>query len=88
MRNVCLGFLLAALLSTPAFAGQDPAAAPTKAKDPDKIVCKTDRSTGSMIAGRICKKRSEWEQEKFQAQELMDDNNRSSRQSDRPRGGG
>jgi len=86
MRNFCLGCLAIAFLAVPAIAADPPSE--KKAKDPDKIICRTDRSTGSMIAGRICKKRSEWEQEKFQAQELMDDNNRSSRQGQIPRGGG
>jgi hypothetical protein len=85
MRNFCASCLVIAFLSTSAVAADTPKA---KKTDPEKIICKTDRSTGSMIAGRICKKRSEWEEEKVQAQELLNEHNRGSRQSDRPRGGG
>ena len=84
MRNVCLGLIMAAFLSAPAIAADPPK---DKKSDPDKIICKVDRSVGTMISERICKKRSQWDEEKFQAREMMDDRNRVGQQQ-RPAGGG
>ena len=84
MRNVCLGLIMAAFLSAPAIAADPPK---DKKADPDKIVCKVDRSVGTMISDRICKKRSQWDEEKFQARKLMDDRNQLGQQTQRPSGG-
>jgi len=75
---------MVAFLSAPAIAS-DPAK--DKKRDPDKIICKADKTTGSSISERICKKRSEWDEEKFQARQLLQDTNRTGQQR-MPTGGG
>ena len=84
MRNLCFGLTMVATLSGAAIAADTQK---EKKGDPDKIVCKVDRSTGSMISDRICKKRSEWDEEKYQARDFMDDRNRVGQQP-RPAGPG
>lgn len=85
MLKLCTGLLMVAFLSAPAIAAD-----PTKDKknDPDKIICKSDRTTGSAISERICKKRSEWDEEKYQARELLDGRNRMGQENRQPSGGG
>ncbi|HJR82492.1 MAG TPA: hypothetical protein VJ775_01055 [Sphingomicrobium sp.] len=84
MRNIFLGLLLAASLSTPAIAGDS---SKDKKAGHEKVVCKVDRSTGSHISDRICKTRSEWDEEKARAREVLDDRGRVGQQS-APAGGG
>ena len=85
MRNVCTGLLMIAFLSAPAIAA-DPAK--DKKNDPEKIICKADKTTGSAISERICKKRSEWDDEKFRTREFLDDRGRVGQQQGVPGGGG
>ena len=85
MRRLFSGLLMVAFLSAPAIAA-DPAK--NKKNDPDKVICRVDRTTGSAISDRICKKRSEWDEEKYQARELLDQRNRMGQDNTRPRGGG
>ena len=73
MSKLLVGLLMLGL-SAPALATDPPKT--EKKADPDRIVCKVDRSTGSMISDRICKKKSEWQEDKFQARDLMDNLNR------------
>ena len=85
MRRLFSGLLMVAFLSAPAIAA-DPAK--NKKNDPDKVICRVDRTTGSAISDRICKKRSEWDEEKYQARELLDQRNWMGQDNTRPRGGG
>lgn len=39
--------------------------------DPDRMVCKRDKETGSRLSKRICKSAAEWEQERMDNQEAM-----------------
>jgi hypothetical protein len=85
MRKVTTGLLMIAFLSGPAIAGDQ-----TKDKkgNPEKVVCKADKSTGSAISERICKTRAQWDEEKFQAREIMDDRGRVGQQQRAAGGGG
>lgn len=87
MRKLLFGFAAIAVLSVPAFAA-DTASETTKAKDPEKIVCKVDRTTGSSISERICKKRSEWDNDKEEARKVLDDRNHRQTRPVLPGGGG
>lgn len=56
------------------------AAVPAAAKDEDekpdseRVVCKTQRATGSRLAGeRICKTKAEWDREKREARQRTDE---------------
>lgn len=73
MRIVMSGLaaVIALSLAQPTLA-QSPTE-PAKKNAGDKIICKTDRSTGSHIARRTCKKRSQWEYERSQAQDDLQD---------------
>lgn len=84
MRNFWTGLLMIAFLSAPAIAA-DPA---KNKRDPEKIICKVDKTTGSAISDRICKKRSEWDQEKVQAREILDERNRMGQDFRQPTGSG
>jgi hypothetical protein len=86
MRNFSVSCLVIAFLSTSAVAADADGGKPKK--DPEKIICKADKTTGSAISERICKKRSEWEDERFRARELMDDRNRVGRQQSTQGSGG
>ena len=70
MRKLPAGLAGLALLSMPAFTAET--SQPKSAKDPDKVVCKVDRSTGSSISERVCKKRSVWEAERESAKRHLD----------------
>ena len=74
MRKLPAGLAGLALLSMPAFAAET--SQPKSAKDPDKVVCKVDRSTGSSISERVCKKRSVWEAERESARRHLDQDRR------------
>ena len=84
MREICTSLLLAAFLSAPAIAADTPK---DKKRDPNKVICKVDKSTGSAISDRICKTRAEWDEEKFRTQEFLDDRGRVGQQQ-RPAGPG
>ena len=61
MRSLQASFIILAMLATPAGAADT---SPSKQPDADKVICKVDRSTGSSISERICKKKSLWEFER------------------------
>ena len=88
MRRLHTTLFAIVLLSAPALAAQS--SSTPKAKDPDKIVCKVDRTTGSSISERVCKKRSVWEAEKVSAREHLDQGRRMNADPEilRGRGGG
>lgn len=67
MRILQASFVVFALLATPALAQEK------KEPDPDKVICKVDRTTGSSISERVCKKRSLWELEKEAAKRNLQD---------------
>lgn len=70
MRIVQASIVAFALVASPAIAGDS---SEKKAPDPDKVICKVDRTTGSSISERICKKRSVWEEEKEAAKRNLQD---------------
>ena len=39
--------------------------------DPDRMVCKREKETGSRLSSRVCKTAREWEQERLDNQEAM-----------------
>jgi hypothetical protein len=39
--------------------------------DPDRMVCKRDKETGSRLSKRICKTAAEWERERMENQDAM-----------------
>lgn len=39
--------------------------------DPDRMVCKREKETGSRLSKRVCKTAGEWEQERLDNQEAM-----------------
>lgn len=39
--------------------------------DPDRMVCKRQKETGSRLSSRVCKTAREWEQERIDNQEAM-----------------
>lgn len=42
--------------------------------DSERVVCKTQRSTGSRLQGeRVCKTKAQWDQEKAEARQRMDE---------------
>ena len=41
------------------------------AGDPNSIICKQDKDTGSRLSKRICKTAAEWERERLENQEAM-----------------
>ena len=46
----------------------------TRALDPDQVICKRQKVTGSRLAGqRICKTRREWDQQAAEARRSADD---------------
>lgn len=86
MLKLLISVAAVAVLATPAF-GADPGPEKSK-KDPDKIVCKVDRSTGSSISERICKKRSQWDEDRDQARDALNDINHRQSRPVLPGGGG
>jgi hypothetical protein len=61
-----------------AFAITAPAAASEEkgkeTPDSERVVCKTIRTTGSRLQGeRVCKTKSQWDEEKAQARQKMDE---------------
>ena len=47
------------------------------AGDPNAIICKREQETGSRMTTRVCKTAREWEQERFENQEAIRNNRRS-----------
>jgi hypothetical protein len=61
---------LLAMVAAPATAKDDQADRP----DSERVVCKNQRATGSRLAGeRICKTKAEWDREKQEARNKMDE---------------
>lgn len=40
-------------------------------EDPDRMVCRREKDTGSRLASRTCKTAAEWEQERLDNQDAM-----------------
>lgn len=57
------------------FAAGEPvgAAADKSAKDPNEIVCKREKVSGSNMKTRVCMKAHEWEERRQQDKEMIDD---------------
>ena len=47
------------------------------AGDPDSIICRREKETGTRMSTRVCKTAREWEQERFENQEAIRNNRRS-----------
>ena len=47
------------------------------AGDPNAIICRREQETGSRMSTRVCKTAREWEQERFENQEVIRNNRRS-----------
>ena len=45
--------------------------------DPDRMVCKSQKETGSRLTSRVCKTAREWEQERLDNQEAIRNATRS-----------
>ena len=86
MRKFSAACLIVAFASSAAVAADTNVEKPKK--DPDKIICRSDRTTGSVIAERVCKKRSVWDQEEQDAQDLLDRRNHRQTRPVLPGGGG
>jgi len=57
--------------------------------DPDRMVCRRQKETGSRLSSRVCKTAREWEQERLDNQEAIRNATRSGmRPSDLPSAGG
>jgi hypothetical protein len=57
--------------------------------DPDRMVCKRQKETGSRLSSRVCKTAREWEQERLDNQEAIRNATRSGmRPTDMPSAGG
>jgi len=57
--------------------------------DPDRIVCKREKKTGSKLASRVCKTAREWEEQRMHDQEVMRNAQRGvAPRSDLPTAGG
>jgi len=39
--------------------------------DPDRMVCRREKETGSRLSSRVCKTAREWEQERIENQDAM-----------------
>jgi len=87
MSKLSIALVFVGLMSAPSFAAGD-SNEKGKVDDGDKIVCKVDKSTGSAISERICKKRSVWQAERDDARRALDDssNRNPSRMPARPGG--
>ncbi len=72
MRKLQLAALVLGLLSAPAIASEK-SKEKQKADDGDKVICKVDKTTGSAISERICKKRSVWQAERDNAKKYLDE---------------
>lgn len=57
--------------------------------DPDRMVCRRQKETGSRLSSRVCKTAAEWEQERLDNQEAIRNATRSGvRPRDMPSAGG
>lgn len=57
--------------------------------DPDRMVCRQQKETGSRLSSRVCKTVREWEQERIENQEAIRNATRSGMPPDRmPTAGG
>ena len=58
-------------------------------RDPNRMVCRRHKETGSRLSSRVCKTAGEWEQERLDNQEAIRNATRSGmRPSDMPSAGG
>ena len=67
MRGILSLIVAAAVLpAAPAIAGDK------KPKDPNEIVCKSERFVGSNRSTRICRSRADWENSRTDSQQALD----------------
>ena len=71
-----LGLMLVLVIATGCASSPDTASASNSAStaiegDPDRIVCRREKETGSRLASRTCKTAAEWEQERLDNQDAM-----------------
>lgn len=57
--------------SSPDTASERNGASTAMEGDPDRMVCRREKETGSRLASRTCKTAAEWEQERLDNQDAM-----------------
>lgn len=75
MKRFTLGILVSAALAAAGNASAQKATAATaetSAADPDRVICRVERPTGSKIGTKICKRASVWEEEREASRRLME----------------
>lgn len=69
------------LMMAMAMLAVEPAAAPAqdakKAKDPNEMVCKREKASGSNMKVRVCMTAAQWEDRRAQDKEMLDGAQRS-----------
>jgi hypothetical protein len=58
-------------------AGEPAAPADKKAKDPNEMVCKREKASGSNMKTRVCMTAQQWEDRRVQDKEMVDGAQRS-----------
>jgi hypothetical protein len=67
-----VGLTLALMIAAGCASSPDTASASNAIEeDPDRIVCRREKETGSRLASRTCKTAREWEQERLDNQDAM-----------------
>jgi len=88
------GLILALMITAGCASSPDTASAGYSASealegDPNRMVCRRDKETGSRLASRTCKTAREWEEERLRTQEEMRNAQRGGTgPSDMPTAGG
>ena len=88
--GLTLALMIAAgCASSPDTASAGYGASETIESDPDRVVCRRDKETGSRLSSRTCKTAREWEEERLLNQEEMRNAQRGGTgPSDMPTAGG
>lgn len=70
--------MISLLMAMAMFAGE-PAAAPAakKVNDPNQMVCKREKASGSNMKTRVCMTAAQWEDRRVQDKEMVDGAQRS-----------
>jgi hypothetical protein len=73
------GAMISLVMAMALFASGEPAAAPApkKAKDPNEMVCKREKVSGSNMKSRVCMTAAQWEERTERDKEMVDAAQRS-----------
>lgn len=86
---LCLAFVGGCAVSSDSSAPSGYASIEQIEGDPDRMVCKRQKETGSRLSSRVCKTAREWEEERLENQEAIRNATRSGvRPGDMPTAGG